>query len=190
MKRKGVCYDVGREMLGRNWRPDFNPKTVHRELEVIRNDLHCNAVRLQGRDPERLRSAGEYALELGLEVWFSPELWDRDSDETLAYLGPAARSAQMLQERWPGQVVFSVGSELTLFMHGIVPGANVLKRLASPKFREIIRSGAQNAPLNAFLSRASAVVRAEFHGPVTYAVAPVRVGRLVAVRLGGWRLLS
>jgi hypothetical protein len=172
MRLKGVCYDVGREMMGRNWRPDFDPRVVRRELEIIRNDLHCNAVRLQGRDPERLRLAAEPALELGLEVWFSPELWDHDADETVAYLGPAARTAQRLHERWPGRVVFSVGSELTLFLRGIVPGANILKRLESPKLVEIIRSGRHNAPLNAFLGRAASVVRREFQGPVTYASLP------------------
>ena len=24
MRRKGVCYDVGRELEGRSWRPDFD----------------------------------------------------------------------------------------------------------------------------------------------------------------------
>ena len=159
-------------MAGRSWRPEFDAKVVRRELEIIRNDLHCNAVRLQGRNPERLRTAAVDALDLGLEVWFSPELWDHSGDETLAYLGPAARIAHVLEERWPGHVVFSVGSGLTLFMQGIIPGANVLKRLASPRFGEIIRSGTHNAPLNPFLGRPSAVVRAEFHGPVTYASLP------------------
>jgi hypothetical protein len=43
MKVKGVNYDVGTQM-GVNWRPDYDPETVHRELEIIKNDLHCNAV--------------------------------------------------------------------------------------------------------------------------------------------------
>jgi hypothetical protein len=172
MQRKGVCYDVGREMLGRNWRPDFDPKVVHRELGIIRDDLHCNAVRLQGQDLERLRMAAEDALNLGLEVWFSPELWDHDAEETLAYLRPAAKIAHALEARWPGRVVFSVGSESTLFMQGLVPGANVLKRLASPRLAEVIRSGAHNVALNAFLRRASEVARGEFEGPVTYASLP------------------
>src|ERR1700752_975889 len=46
--RKGVCYDVGRVMMGGNWRPKLDPKTVHRELGIIKNDLHCNAVRICG----------------------------------------------------------------------------------------------------------------------------------------------
>ena len=34
-------------MLGDDWRPDYDPKIVSRELEIINNDLHCNAVRIQ-----------------------------------------------------------------------------------------------------------------------------------------------
>ena len=71
MKRKGVCYDVGRAMGG-NWRPIFDPKIVHRELEIIKNDLHCNAVRICGLDINRLMKASEDALQQGLEVWLSP----------------------------------------------------------------------------------------------------------------------
>jgi hypothetical protein len=36
---------VGR-VLGGNWRPIFDPAVVGRELEFIRGDLHCTAVRL------------------------------------------------------------------------------------------------------------------------------------------------
>ncbi len=172
MRRKGVCYDVGREMLGRSWRPEFRSDTVRRELGIIRDDLRCNAVRLQGRDPERLRAAGALALELGLEVWFSPELWDQSAETTLAYLATAARTAHALEEKWPGRVVFSVGSELTLFMRGVVPGESVFERLASPSLRTILRSGAHNVPLNEFLGRACREVRAEFRGPLTYASLP------------------
>ncbi len=54
MNRKGVCYDVGRVMMGGNWRPNFDPRIVHRELGIIKNDLHCNAVRICGLDIDRL----------------------------------------------------------------------------------------------------------------------------------------
>ena len=106
MKRKGVCYDTGRVMMGSNWRPDLDPKVVHRELEIIKNDLHCNAVRICGSDIERLVMVGQDALEQGLEVWFSPEMWDRDQEETLRYLIKAASAAESLRRRWPGRLVF------------------------------------------------------------------------------------
>ena len=49
MDIKGVCYDVGRVYAGRFLtRPVFDPATTGRELQIIRDDLHCNAVRFQG----------------------------------------------------------------------------------------------------------------------------------------------
>ncbi len=177
MHRRGVCYDVGRMLEGlpvpANWRPVFDLAEVRRELEIIRDDLHCNAVRICGRDIDRLRAASATALELGLEVWLSPELWDRSPDETLGYIGEAARGAEALRREWPDKLILSVGSELTLFMAGIVEGAHVFERLAQPSFREVIRSGAHNERLNAFLARAADAVRAHFHGPLTYASVPL-----------------
>jgi hypothetical protein len=56
MKRIGVNYDVGTEM-GVNWRPDYDPKVVQRELELIKNDLHCNAVGISAKDMGRVVDA-------------------------------------------------------------------------------------------------------------------------------------
>jgi hypothetical protein len=169
MRGKGVCYDVGRVMLGQNWRPNFDEKTIRRELEIIRNDLHCNAVRLQGLDLDRLRVAADHALRLGLETWISPEMWDREQAETLAHVEKGARMAEELRQRWPDRVVYSVGSEVTLFTQGFLPGSNILERLHHPSFLETVRAGKQNGPLNSFLTKANASVRQVFHGPVTYA---------------------
>ncbi len=169
MERKGVCYDVGRVMIGRNWRPDFDPKVIHRELEIIKNDLHCNAVRLQGLDLDRLAIASEDALQQGLEVWFSPEMWDREQDETRDHVVKGAAKAEELRLRWPNHVVFSVGSEVTLFTQGFLPGDNVLERLANPSLWGNLRAGVHNPPLNAFLAKTNSGVRDVFHGPVTYA---------------------
>ncbi len=169
MKLKGVCYDAGRVMMGQNWRPDFDPKVVSRELEIIKNDLHCNAVRIQGLDIDRLVASSEFALKLGLEVWFSPEMWDKSQDETLEYLKKAAHAAEELRARFPSKVVvLSLGSELTLFMQGIIEGQNIFERMSSPSFLTKIRTGAHNGQLNSFLARANDVAKSQFHGPVTY----------------------
>ena len=125
MQLKGVSYDVGRFMAG-NWRPVFDPHTVHRELGIIKNDLHCNAVRICGLDVDRLMRAAEDALAQELIVWLSPEMWDRGQAETLAYVTMAAAAAEKLRAKHPGQLVFLVGSELTLFMQDIVPGKNIM----------------------------------------------------------------
>jgi hypothetical protein len=166
VNRRGVSYDVGR-VMGMNWRPDFDPKVVHRELEIIKNDLHCNAVRICGRDIGRLMTAAEDSLEQGLEVWLSPELWNKSQDKTVAYIAEAATAAERLRLKWPDRLVFCVASEATLFVSGIVPGKTLNKRLAN-LFRDV-KSGAHIEPLKAFLARANDAARRNFHGRVTYA---------------------
>jgi hypothetical protein len=173
MKRKGICYDAGRVMMGGNWRPKFDHAIVRRELEIIKQDLHCNAVRIQGLDIDRLKIASEYALNQDLEVWFSPEMWDRSQKETLEYIIEAAKVAESLRQKEPSKLVFSVGSELTLFMKGIVEGDNFFERMNNPIFWEYVRAGKHNESLNTFLRKASDSVKEVFHGPITYFSVPL-----------------
>ena len=168
MNRKGVSYDVGR-FMGFNWRPHFDQKTVNRELAIIKNDLHCNAVRICGLDINRLMIAAQAAIEQGLEVWLSPELWDKNPKQTLNYILKAASAAERLRQCYPERLVFSIGSELTLFMQGIVEGRNFSSRIKNPKLISRLKAGEHNKPLNEFLRKANAAVRGEFHGKVTYA---------------------
>ena len=173
MRRKGVCYDVGRELEGRSWRPDFRPAEVRRELEIITHDLHCTAVRIQSADLSRLGRAAEVALELGLEVWLSPDLWDRDAEDTLAHLASAAAVAEEVRRHaHPGQVFLSVGSELSLFMRGIIPGETVPERIALPDLDSFLRAEATQESVTEYLARAAAAVRPVFSGPITYCALP------------------
>ena len=173
MNRRGVCYDVGRVMWGQDWRPEFSPDEARRELQIIRDGLHCNAVRICGQDPGRVMAAGEHALDCGLQVWLSPELWDHSPSDTLDYIAKAAAAAEELHRHRPGQVVFSVGSEATLLMAGIVEGGSVFERLEHPDFWQRVQAGEHNGPLNAFLAEAAGRVREVFHGLVTYASVPL-----------------
>jgi hypothetical protein len=155
--------------MGFNWRPDYDPAIVNRELEIIRDDLHCNAVRICGLDIERLAATAEDALRLNLEVWFSPEMWDKAPEQTLSYVTNAAARAEKLRSQWPDKIVFSVGSELTLFMQGIIPGKTFGARMKNPDLLNLVKAGEHNKPLNDFLGKANAAVRGVFHGKVTYA---------------------
>ena len=161
MNRKGVSYDVGR-VMGLNWRPVFDPAVVHRELEIIRDDLHCNAVRICGLDPDRLMVAAEDAIDLGLEVWLSPEMWNRSPKKTLKYIAEVAARAELLHQRRLGTLVFSVGSELTLFMRDIMPGRSLKTRMKNPSFWADAKAGKHNAPLNSFLALANEATRRVF----------------------------
>ena len=155
--------------MGFNWRPDFDIPTVRRELEIIKNDLHCNTVRIGAQDIGRVTAASQAALEQGLDVWFSPILWDKSPQQTLEYIKKGATAAEQIRAQYPDKFVFCLGGELTLFMKGIVEGARLTNRMASPKLISTIKSGQHNKPLNDFLTKANSAVRSVFHGPVTYA---------------------
>ncbi len=156
IRQRGMVYDVGRSMgsLSMNWRPDYTEPLMRRELDVIRDGLHANAVRLGGRDLRRLLTAADYAASIGLDVWLGPELWNATPRRTLAYVTEAAAAAEPLCRRWPGRLTFSVGNELTLFMRGIVPGRTLAQRSRLPRLRPVVLSGQDT--LRAFLAQAAA----------------------------------
>ncbi|MGI5286329.1 hypothetical protein ACQEVF_23725 [Nonomuraea polychroma] len=72
MRGKGIAYDTGFINAGVSTREHFDPDVVRREMRVIRDDLHCTAVRITGGDPDRLEIAARHAADAGLEVWYSP----------------------------------------------------------------------------------------------------------------------
>ncbi|SFW85104.1 hypothetical protein [Amycolatopsis australiensis] len=170
MRAKGVGYDTGFERGGRFNRP-FGPGLVRRELTIIRDDLHCTAVRLIGTDLDRIESAARTAAGLGLEVWFSPFPWDRTPDEILELLADGAARAERLRAAG-AEVVFVTGAELSLFNHGFLPGADLAERTAGLlESRDL--TATLPARVNAFLARAAATVRERFGGRVTYGSVPL-----------------
>jgi len=95
---KGMTYDTGFIRGDDNSRKSLDPAVVKRELAIIRDDLHCNAVQITGGDPERLELAAAYAAELGLEVWFSPYPLELATDEILSLFADCAQRAERLRE--------------------------------------------------------------------------------------------
>jgi hypothetical protein len=174
VNRRGVTYDTGIVFSGKGsggipTRPKLDLATAERELQIARDDLHCNAVRLIGRDVDRLVQVAERALTLGLEVWLSPALWGAPAEETLRYDVSAAERAERLRQQHPDRLVLVLGSELTIFMHGIVPGRDFGARTREAFTR--LKAGDHSASdrLNDFLGRATTAVRRVYHGPLTYA---------------------
>jgi hypothetical protein len=175
MRRKGINYDVGIEFHHDYMsRPIFDPAVMHLELEIIQQDLHCNAIRISGTDIDRLIVTAEDALKQGSEVWLSPHLHDKSEQETLEYTIKCAEGAEKLRQQ-SSQIVFILGCELTWFMQGILPGNNFMERLGNPlsMWWRLKVAGVHNKPLNAFLAKANKAVKEVFHGPVTYASAPI-----------------
>ena len=119
MQHQGVHYDTGTVFRGPGYaistrRKALDMPVVRHELEIIRDDLHANAVRIGGSDVGRITAVAETALGLGLEVWFSPAFFEYPLEETTSRLVAAAEAAAPLHTAHPGRVVFVAGSELTL----------------------------------------------------------------------------
>jgi|SRR5579872_769344 len=171
--RRGINYDTGFLSAGSSTHEPFDSETVRREMLVIRNDLHCTAVRITGGDADRLELAAKHAADAGLEVWFCPFPNGLTEDTLLAVLADCADRAERIR-RQGAEVVLLTGSEISLFTAGFIPGDSLEDRLAiisDPlRLRSIIAD--VRVRLNGFLGRAVGTVRARFHGPVSYASLP------------------
>jgi len=174
LRVRGIGYDTGFCVNGSFNRP-FDHALVRRELQIIREDLHCNAVRLIGNDLDRLEFAANQAAELGFEIWFSPYPMELDPEAVLELITDAARRAEQIR-RQGGEIVFVTGAELSLFNHGFLPGKNLEERVGNLLRRQpetLQTLTGLPARINAFLTKAVATVRARFGGKVTYAAIPI-----------------
>src|SRR5437764_14019396 len=179
-RAKGIGYDTGFTFNGVTPRP-FDHEVVRRELQIIRDDLHCTAVRLFGDDLDRLEFAARHAADLGLEVWFSPFTYQLGPEEMFNLLADSAERAARIRRRG-AEVVFVTGAELSLFNTGFLPGdsleervGNLLRRQPetpqlSPETPQLLAG--LPARINDFLAKAVAAVRERFGGKVTYASIP------------------
>ncbi|MFF2078877.1 hypothetical protein ACFVXG_29510 [Kitasatospora sp. NPDC058162] len=174
MRAKGISYDTGFIRNGSYSRKLFDPEVVERELRIIRDELHCTAVRIMGGDPDRIELAAGYAAALGLEVWFSPYPLELTTEEMLRLFADCAERAERLR-RSGAEVVFVAGAELSLMNPGFLPGDTTDERVALLARPEEVRKhlGAVSGKVNAFLGEAVATVRARFDGPLTYAAVPL-----------------
>ncbi len=172
---KGINYDVGTYFRkGKVSRPDFIDADVKKEFDIIRNDLHCDAVRISGYDIQRLVIASEHALEQGLQVWLSPACIDAGTEEALNYMTECSRAAERLRLKY-SDLVLVVGCEYSLFLKGFLKGDTVydrLKRMFNPIGIFLNITGLRwnmHRRLNNFLGEMVQRVRNEFQGKLTYA---------------------
>ncbi|GAA2150985.1 hypothetical protein [Actinomadura napierensis] len=173
MRALGITYDTGFTSAGTTTHEPFDPDLVRREMRVIHDELHCDAVRVTGGIQDRLETAARHAADAGLEVWYSPFTNGLTQDELMAFLLDGAERAERIR-RSGASVVFLTGSEITLFTHGFLPGDDLQARtalMADPaRFRALLPE--LHTRINAFLGRAVTAVRERFAGPVGYASLP------------------
>ncbi|GAA4060261.1 hypothetical protein [Actinomadura miaoliensis] len=174
MRARGINYDTGTFPGRLLTRKAFDPEQVRRDMTAIAGDLHCDAVRISGRDTERLSIAARHAADAGLEVWFSPFPADLPPRQILPFFADCAQRAEALRQDG-AEVVLVTGCELSAFAHGFLPGDTYLDRLhamATADLQWWTSLGPVPERLNAFLAQAASTVRAHFGGRITYASGP------------------
>ncbi|WP_328473085.1 hypothetical protein OHA21_11580 [Actinoplanes sp. NBC_00393] len=163
MRANGIAYSTGFHSA-----QEFDPAIVRRELAIIRDDLHCNAVHIVGVDAGRLEVAAGIAAELGLEVWFSPYPLELTPEEILALFLDCADRAERLRAAG-AEVVFVAGVELSIMNRGFIDGDRLDERVGNLFAGRIAEVRVR---LDAFLRNAAAAIRERFHGRLTYAAIP------------------
>lgn len=173
MRTFGITYDTGFTTAGTTTREPFDPAIVRREMQIIRDELRCDAVRITGGDRDRLEIAARHAAEAQLEVWYSPFTNGLTPGELLDFLTDSAQRAERLR-RGGAEVVFLTGSEISLFTVGMLPGDTFEERAAVLTDPQRLRAALPGLPaqVNAFLGKAVAAVRTRFGGRIGYASLP------------------
>jgi hypothetical protein len=174
VRARGINYDTGFLPGDHLTRKAFTPETVRRDMAVIAGELHCDAVRVSGRDPDRLSTAARYAAEAGLEVWFAPFPVDVPAAELIPLLVDCAVLAEAVR-RDGAEVVYVAGCELSAFCGGFLPGdtyADRMQTMATADLDFWSSLGPVQARLNEVLAAAAAQVRPHFGGRITYAAGP------------------
>ncbi|MGP4089835.1 hypothetical protein [Streptomyces sp. KR55] len=175
MRARGIGYDTG-FLPGQDFScKTFTPETVRQEMAVISGEFHCDAVRVSGREPERLSIAARHAVDAGLEVWFAPFPVDfpRPTAPLLRRLRPPGRS------HTAGRCRGGVRRRLQdhrLLRGGFIPGdtyGDRLRAMAAADMEWWSSLGPVQERLNAFLPQVATTVRTHFTGRVTCASAPL-----------------
>ncbi|MGB3442625.1 MAG: hypothetical protein WBA97_28105 [Actinophytocola sp.] len=174
MRARGIAYDTGFVRGGENSRDRLDVDLVRREMGIIRDDLHCDAVHVVGGDPERLELAARCAADLGLEVWFSPYPLELTPEEIRSLFIDCAQRAEVIRKSG-AEVVFVAGVELSIMNRGFLPGDSVDERvgllLGQPEGRAE-RLAEATAVLDDLFRAVVPAIRDRFGGKITYACIP------------------
>lgn len=129
IKHKGM-----RMMVGWKGMPHTPIDITDEKLDIIQNELGCNAVIIFGNTEfeDDLIEAGRLAIQKGFDrIYIAPMYLDVPLDETVENIGKFARKVRDLRQM-SESIVFMVGHEFTFDSYGLVPGETYPERLAYP----------------------------------------------------------
>lgn len=171
---RGVVYDVGLNYGGNSLSvATFDSARVAYDMDIIKNILRCNTVRIEGESIERLVDASRIAHANGLKILFNPWKMEADGNETVKYMTEAALAAEKLRKEGI-DLTFVTGCEYTLFCKGAFPGNTFGERmqwlvsLGTEPATALDKIKDSSDKLNRILAKICKRVRKNFSGPVTY----------------------
>jgi len=179
MKVKGINYDIGTFYTpGHSTREHLSFTDVGADFSLIKDELHCNAVRIYGQDIDVLIRCSELALRTGLDVWISPRLINGDEAGTLHYIEKCAEKSEQLRKSYPERtIVFMVGCEFSIDTRCFVQGETIHER-GRNLFRPVnfVRIVLKCSPtfkgaFSKFIAEAAQAARGVFNGKISYAAA-------------------
>ena len=172
MQHQGVHYDTGTVFRGPGYAISTRPtaldmSVVRRELQIIRDDLHANAVRIVGSDVEQITAVAEIARSDSDSRCGSPRdssstRWRRPRRDWPQRPRRPDRCTRPIRAAWSS----SPAARLTLFGPGLIVGKSVAERLKGLKANPVQLS---NGKLDEYLAALMPRLRAVFDGPLTYA---------------------
>jgi hypothetical protein len=132
VKYKGIIYFAGPMPDWRYIRPPQKDK-MEDELDTIRNELGCNAIRITGDGSagDNLIECGKIAIEKGFDrVYINPRYLGQNLESTHKKIVEFAPEVKSLREMSTA-VVYMFGSEISIEQTGMVEGPNWFARMAS-----------------------------------------------------------
>ncbi len=167
MRVKGISYDIGISFGDYQASLGMDTTTMRRELDIIKNDLHLNAIRLSGTNAQNMVSAARIAFEQGLDVWISPHYIDAEPEEIIKNTVECAALAEELRKSHPErELVFVTGCEFTVFAKGFMEANTFMERII--RHEEMYASG-KSETFKKFTGDIARAVKEVFKGKVTYA---------------------
>lgn len=171
---RGVVYDVGLNFGGNTLSVnEFDSIRVDYDMNIIKNILRCNTVRIEGESIDRLVIASKIANKYGLNILFNPWMHEANPVETIKYMEKAAEAAEILKNEGV-DLIFVAGCEYSLFNYGVIPGNTFNDRfqwvtsLGDEPASALQKLTDMSLKLNDILRQINTVVRRKFSGKVTY----------------------
>ncbi len=132
LKYKGIGYFAG-NLPGWPSSPTPSRDRMERELEIIRDDLGCNAVRIVagGSYEDNLIECGKLAVDLGFDrIFICPRYMDETMEKTIERIGAFGGRVRDLKEI-SESIVYMVGNEFPLDTFDMIGGGGYYARVAN-----------------------------------------------------------